>query len=237
MIPVAEFDETQFLLMATRKGQVVKNRLSDYSNPRKIGIKAVKVADDDELLCVKLTNGENQILMATRAGMAIRFHEEKVRPMGRFTGGVKGITLAPGDEVIGMVAATEDSSIMTVCERGFGKRTKLAEYRQTNRGGKGVINIRATERNGPVVRILQVLEDDQIIAITQKGVVIRYNVADLREIGRATQGVRLINLEEDDRVASIARIETEDEELNGEGEEGELEGDETGEDEDATDTE
>jgi len=216
---VAEFSEDHYLVMATRKGQIVKNRLSDYNNPRKVGIKAVKVADDDELICVKMTNGDNQILLATQAGMAVRFHEDKFRPMGRFTGGVKGITLAPGDQVVGMVAATEDSSILTVCERGFGKRTKLAEYRQTNRGGKGVINIRATERNGPVINVLQVLEDDQIIAITHKGVVIRYNVADLREIGRATQGVKLINLDDDDRVSSIARIEKTEEDVNGDDEE------------------
>lgn len=217
MIPVANFDENHYLVMATRKGQIVKNRLSDYNNPRKVGIKAIKVAEDDDLICVKMTDGENEILLATHAGMAVRFKEDKVRPMGRFTSGVKGITLAPGDEVIGMVAATVESSILTICENGYGKRTKLAEYRQTNRGGKGVINIRATDRNGPVVGILQVLEEDQIIAITQQAVVIRYNVADLREIGRATQGVKLINLDEGDKVSSIARIEKEDGDDNGNG--------------------
>ncbi len=224
MIPVAVFDDQHYLLMATRNGQIVKNRLSDYNNPRKVGIKAIKVADDDELISVKLTSGDNEILLATHAGMAVRFHEEKVRPMGRFTSGVKGITLAPGDEVVGMVAATSESSILTVCEHGYGKRTTISEYRQTNRGGKGVINIRATERNGPVVGILQVLEDDQIIAITQQGVTIRYNVSDLREISRATQGVKLMNLDDGDKVASIARIEKEDEDENGGDEEnGELE--------------
>lgn len=220
MIPVAEFRDDCYLIMATRRGQVVKNRLSDYNNPRKVGIKAIKVAEDDELICVKMTNGENQVLLATRAGMAVRFSEDKVRAMGRFTSGVKGITLASGDEVIGMVAATENSAILTICANGFGKRTKLADYRQTNRGGKGVINIRLSDRNGPVVGVLQVLEDDQIIAITQKGKSIRSNVADLRVIGRATMGVKLIKIDEDDRVSSIARIEKEEGEDVDEGENG-----------------
>ena len=226
MIPVAEFKGDNFIIMATKKGQVVKNRLSDYGNPRKIGIKAVKVAQNDELMGVKLTDGTNEILMATRCGMAIRFHESKVRPMGRFTGGVRGITLAPKDEVIGLVAATAESSILTVCERGYGKRTRLDEYRQTNRGGKGVINIRATERNGPVMGVLQVLDQDQIIAITEQGVSIRYNVSELRELSRATQGVRLIDVAEGDRLASLARIEESEEEENGgeEDEEAQAEG-------------
>jgi DNA gyrase subunit A len=215
LIPVAEFDDERFIVMATKKGRVVKNRLSNYNNPRRVGIKAVKVADDDELIGVKLTDGTNEILLGTRCGMAVRFQEEKVRPMGRFTSGVKGINLAAGDVVVGMVAATQESSILTVCEHGFGKRTKLAQYRLTNRGGKGVINIRATERNGPVVGILQVFEQDQIIAITEQGITIRYNVSDLREISRATQGVRLIDIAEGDRVSSLARIEKREEE-NGE---------------------
>ncbi len=223
MIPVAEFKDDQYLVMATKKGQIVKNKLSLYSNPRKVGIKAIKIAKDDELIMVKMTNGENEILLATRCGMAVRFPEEKVRAMGRFTGGVRGITLAPKDEVVSMIAsATSDCTILTICKHGFGKRTNLSEYRLTNRGGKGVINIRATDRNGPVVGALRVFESDQIIAITEKGVTIRYNVSDLRKISRATQGVKMIDVTEDDQVTSVARIaeETENED-NGNGNGGE----------------
>jgi len=223
---VARFDDEHFIVMATRRGQVVKNNLSLYGNPRKAGIKAINIADDDELIEVRLTNGDNEILLATRAGMAVRFHESKVRPSGRFTAGVRGISLAPGDEVIAMVAATADTAILTVCERGFGKRTKLSEYRQTNRGGKGVINIRASERNGPVVGMLVVLDEDQILAITEGGATIRYNVSDLREMQRATQGAKIIDVAPGDKLSSIARIEREDED-NGEEYE-EMESDDAG---------
>ncbi len=216
MIPVDKFSSDRYLLMCTRKGQVVRNSLDLYSNPRKVGIKAINIADDDDLISVRLTDGSQEMFIATREGMAVRFHEDDVRPMGRFVGGVRGVTLNKGDEVIGMQALRPGSTILTVCEHGFGKRTEAEAYRLTKRGGKGVINIRTTERNGNVIAVLDVLDTDELIMITQQGVAIRSKVSDLRVISRATQGVRLINLGEGDRLNSVARIE-EDKEIEGGG--------------------
>jgi DNA gyrase subunit A len=207
MIPISEFSEDQFLVMCTRRGQVVKNSLDLYSNPRKVGIKAINIAEDDELISVRLTDGNHELFIATRNGMAVRFKESDVRPMGRFVGGVRGVRLEGDDEVIGMVALRPASMILTVCEKGYGKRTQAAEYRLTKRGGKGVINIRTTDRNGRVIAVLDVIESDELIMISHHGQTIRSGVADMRVISRATQGVRLIDLEEEDAITSVARIE------------------------------
>ncbi len=221
LIPVDKFSEDRFLVMCTRKGQIVKNSLDLYSNPRKAGIKAINIAGDDELICVRLTNGNQEILIATRDGMAVRFKEDDARPMGRFVGGVRGISLRGEDEVIGMQALRPGSTVLTVCEHGFGKRTGAEEYRLTKRGGLGVINIRTSERNGKVIAVLDVADSDELIMITEQGVAIRSAVREMRIISRATQGVCLINLDEGDRLTSVARTEKEDEELAGaEGEEG-----------------
>ncbi len=214
MIPIAKFSEDRYLIMATRKGQVVKNALSLYSNPRKAGIKAINVEQGDELIGAKVSNGQQEIFMGTLKGMAVRFHESQVRPMGRFVGGVRGVRLRDDDEVIGLEILQPGSSILTVCANGYGKRTDAGEYRITNRGGVGVINIKTSERNGDVIAILEVFDGDELIMISTKGISIRSSVKEIRKISRATQGVRLINLGAGDMLASVARIE-EDTEVDG----------------------
>lgn len=215
MIPVVEFADDRFLIIATRKGQVIKNALSLYSNPRKTGIKAVKIGDDDAVLAAMVSNGNQEIFMGTKKGMAVRFDENQVRPMGRFVSGVRGIRLREGDEVIGLGILRQDSSILTVCENGYGKRTKASEYRRTNRGGLGVINIKTSDRNGDVVGCLEVFDTDEVILISKKGITIRSKMAEMRLISRATQGVRLINLNKGDHLISVARVEEEKADVNG----------------------
>ncbi len=207
MIPVKRFDDEHFLIMATRKGMVVKNALSLYSRPRVTGIKAIKIAQGDELIDVKMTNGMQEIFIGTKKGMAIRFHETDLRPMGRDVMGVRGIRLGKRDEVVGMEVMRPNSTILTVCEKGYGKRTGIEQYRLIRRGGKGVINIRVPERNGDVISVKEVFDDDELIMITQKGMAIRTAVSSLRIISRNTQGVRLIHLKPGDKLTSVARIE------------------------------
>ncbi len=217
VLPVREFDDQHFLLFATAKGQVCKQSLALYSHIRRTGIKAINIAEGDTLVDVKLTNGQQEIILATRRGMAIRFHESVVRPMGRDTSGVRGIQLNKGDEVIGLETPRPGATLLTVCERGYGKRSAIADYRMTNRGGKGVINIRTTERNGLVVAVKEVLDDDELIVMTREGRAIRLKVSDIRVISRNTQGVRIIDIAEGDLVTGVARLaESEDEEENGE---------------------
>ena len=207
MIPVREFDDKHYLVMCTAKGQIVKNALSLYANPRKVGINAIRIEDGDRLIAVKMTSGNQDIIIGTRHGMAVRFNEDGVRAMGRYVQGVRGITLRGDDEVVGMEVCRPHSTILTVCENGYGKRTAVDEYRLlTHRGGLGVINIRTTARNGKVIAIKEVLDGEELIMITQKGIAIRCAVANLRVIGRSTQGVRLINLEAGDLLTSVARI-------------------------------
>jgi DNA gyrase subunit A len=222
MIPIDKFDTDRYLMMCTRQGQIVRNSLDLYSNPRKVGIKAINIADGDELISVRLTNGTQEIVIATHLGMAVRFKEDDVRPMGRFVGGVRGITLGDDDYVVGMISLRPTATIMTVCQNGFGKRSEVEDYRLTKRGGKGVINIRATDRNGPVIAIMDVLETDDLIMISEQGESIRFAVKDLRIISRATQGVQLKKLNEGDKLTSVARIE-EDKDDNNELGEGEAE--------------
>ncbi|HRR31384.1 MAG TPA: DNA gyrase subunit A [Candidatus Sumerlaeia bacterium] len=218
VIPVQEFDDKHYLIMATKNGMVVKNALSLYSNPRRVGIKAVKVEENDELICVRLTNGNQEVFLGTRKGLAVRFKETNVRPSGRFTGGVIGIRLGKDDEVIGMEVLRPNSTILTVCENGFGKRTDADDYRLIKRGGKGVINIKVTERNGDVISIKDVIDDDELIMLTQQGMSIRTYVKLMRVISRNTQGVRLINLQEGDKIVAVARIEEKEEEGSEDGE-------------------
>jgi len=217
MVPVREFDDKHFLLFVTRRGQIIKNPLSLYNNPRKVGIKAIKLAEGDVLEQVLLTDGQNEIFIGTQNGMAVKFHESEVRPMGRDVGGVRGITLRDDDKVIGMTLARPDRTILTVCENGFGKRSPIDDYRLIKRGGIGVINIRTTDRNGRVISILDVTDKDEIMMITQSGMTVRSSLRDIRVIGRATQGVRLISLKEDDVLTSVVRIEEEEDEGGGAG--------------------
>ncbi len=218
VVPVSNFDEDKYLVFMTRKGQVQRNALSHYSNPRKVGIKAIKIVDGDELVAVRLTNGEQDLFIGTRNGMAIRFRETDVRAAGRFTQGVAGINLEQDDYVVGAEVIRPGGTILTTCERGFGKRSDVEEYRLIKRGGKGVINVRITEKNGPVVGVNEVTDQDELIVITEKGQTIRCRVSDFRVIGRATQGVRLFNIPEDDRITAVSRVEPEEE--DGEVEEG-----------------
>ena len=208
-LPVKEFREDQFVVMATKKGLVKKTELSAYSNPRQGGIIALGLEEGDRLIGVQLTDGQREILLGTRQGITIRFAEEEVRPMGRTAHGVKGITLEAGNEVIGMETITPDSttSILTVTEGGYGKRTPVGEYRVQGRGGKGIISVKTTERNGLAVGFLQVRDSDEIMLMAAQGKVLRCKVGDIREIGRNTQGVRILDLEgDDDRVVAVARL-------------------------------
>jgi DNA gyrase subunit A len=208
-LPVKEYREDRFVIMATKKGLIKKTELAAYSNPRQGGIIALGLEDGDKLIGVQLTDGRREILLGTKQGITIRFNEEDVRPMGRTAYGVKGITLEEGNEVIGMETITPDSttSVLTVTEGGYGKRTPVGEYRIQGRGGKGIISVKTTERNGLAVGFLQVRDSDEIMLIAAQGKVLRCKVGDIREIGRNTQGVRILDLEgEEDRVVAVARL-------------------------------
>jgi DNA gyrase subunit A len=208
MIPVKEFDENHYLLMATRAGTIKKTPLSEFRNPRKAGIIAVTLDEDDELVRVLLTDGKKEVLMVSKKGKAIRFSEEDVRPMGRSARGVRGMTLeGPDDEVVSMDIVDETTTLLTVTENGFGKRTEYSQYPAHRRGGKGVITIITNERNGPVSRVRSVAEDDELIFTSADGIIIRIPAKDISIQGRNTQGVRIINLKSGDKVAGIARIE------------------------------
>jgi DNA gyrase subunit A len=208
-LPVKEYREDRFVVMATKKGLIKKTELAAYSNPRQGGIIALGLEDGDRLIGVQLTDGHREILLGTKQGITIRFKEEEVRSMGRMAYGVKGITLEEGNEVIGMETITPDSTtaILTVTEGGYGKRTPVGEYRIQGRGGKGIISVKTTERNGQAVGFLQVRDDDEIILMAAQGKVLRCKVDDIREIGRNTQGVRILDLDGDeDRVVAVARL-------------------------------
>jgi DNA gyrase subunit A len=203
---VKDFSPGRYVLLATSKGIVKKTELSAFSNPRVGGIIALGVEADDSLIEAVLTSGEDEVLLATREGMSIRFGEDDVRPMGRAAYGVKGIELEAGDEVVGMEVVREPGVLLSVTAHGYGKRTELAEYRLQSRGGKGIINIKTTPRNGDVVGVKFISHDEEVMLITEKGMIIRLSTADISTIGRATQGVRLIQMEEGDRLVSVARL-------------------------------
>jgi DNA gyrase subunit A len=208
LLAVKEFDPDRFVVMGTRRGVVKKTELSAFRNPRAAGIIAMGVEESDAVIAAALSDGSEEVFIGTRDGMAIRFPEEDVRPTGRGAYGVRGIALRETDEVVAMevVAAGGGGTLLTVSERGYGKRTPLDEYRVQSRGGLGIINIHTTDRNGRVVGIAYVHDDDELMLITEQGKVLRTVTRDIRTIGRATQGVRLIGVEEDDRVVSIARL-------------------------------
>ena len=209
-----EYINSHYVIMATKKGQVKKTSLEQYSRPRTNGINAITIKDDDELLEAKLTDGKSQVMLAVKSGKAIRFEEEKTRPMGRNASGVRGITLAnDDDEVIGMVSVNDmESDILVVSENGYGKRSKLDDYRITNRGGKGVKTISVTNKTGELVAIKNVTDADDLMIINKSGIAIRMAVEDLRVMGRATQGVRLINLKGKDAIAAVAKVMQEEDE-------------------------
>ncbi len=214
-----EYVENNFIVLCTKKGTIKKTKLEAYSRPRASGIIAVNINEGDELIEAKLTNGKNEVIIANRGGMAIRFNEAKVRPMGRNATGVRGIRLV--DEVkggvVGMVCVENESEdILVVSEHGYGKRSKLEDYRITNRGGKGVKTMSITEKTGKLVTIKGVVDTDDLMIITKSGLTIRTPMNSIRVQGRATQGVRLINLREGDSIASVTYIEAaEDADLEG----------------------
>jgi DNA gyrase subunit A len=215
VVPVREFSESQSLLFATKQGTVKKTKLSEYSNPRSTGIKAIKIEKGDELIDVQITTGTNDIVLATRHGLSIRFHEQDVRDMGRDTTGVKGIELRAEDAVIGMVVIKREATLLVVTEKGMGKCSQIEEYRIQKRGGKGIITVNRTDKTGDAVSIMEVLPEDELMLITKQGVVIRMSVKGIRVSGRNTQGVKLVNLDERDLVMDVARVVSEGE---GEGE-------------------
>jgi DNA gyrase subunit A len=217
MVPVREFSDKQFLLFATQLGTVKKSALTEYSNPRSTGIKAIKIESGDQLIDVQITEGNNDIVLATKYGLSIRFHENDVREMGRDTTGVKGVDLSEGDQVKGMVVIKRDATLLVVTAKGMGKCSPIEEYRVQKRGGKGILTLNRTEKTGEVVALKEVLPDDELMLITKQGIVIRMPVKGIRVSGRNTQGVKLVNLDEGDFVCDVARVVIEDDEGGDEG--------------------
>jgi DNA gyrase subunit A len=212
-----DYVNSHYIIMATKKGQVKKTSLEQYSRPRTNGINAITIKEDDELLEAKLTTGDSQVMLALKSGKSIRFEESKTRPMGRNASGVRGITLGhPKDEVVGMIAVDDlEDTILVVSENGYGKRSKLEDYRITNRGGKGVKTLNITEKTGNLVAIKNVTDNDDLMIINKSGITIRLAVCNLRVMGRATQGVKLINLNSNDSIAAVAKVMHEEEEIEG----------------------
>ena len=211
-VTVREFTDTQSLIFATAQGVVKKTLLSAYGNPRATGINAINIEAGDQLIDVQVTDGTNDVVLATRDGMSIRFSEKDVREMGRATTGVRGIQLDGDDRVIGMVVIRRDATLLVVSERGLGKRSPLGDYRVQKRGGKGIITLRRTEKTGAVVALKEVLPEDELMLVTRQGVIIRLPVDGIRVIGRNTQGVKVMNLDPGDTVMDVARVVLEDEE-------------------------
>ncbi|PTM02739.1 MAG: DNA gyrase subunit A, partial [Bacteroidetes bacterium] len=212
-----DYINSHYVIMATKKGQVKKTSLEQYSRPRANGINAITIKEDDELLEAKLTTGESQVMLALKSGKAIRFEEAKTRPMGRNASGVRGIRLQneKTDEVIGMIAVDDmESDILVVSENGYGKRSSLEDYRITNRGGKGVKTISITEKTGNLVAIKNVIDSDGLMIINKSGIAIRMSVEDLRVMGRATQGVKLINLKGSDSIAAVAKVMNDEDDVD-----------------------
>ena len=203
-----EYISNHYVVMCTVKGQIKKTPLVSYSKPRQNGINAITIREGDQLLEAKLTTGNSQIMMAVKSGKAIRFEEEKVRPMGRTASGVRGVTLANDkDEVVGMICVDDfNSDVLVVSENGYGKRSSIEDYRITNRGGKGVKTINVTEKTGNLISLKNVNDENDLMVVNKSGITIRISVADLRQMGRATQGVRIIKLRGEDSIAAVAKV-------------------------------
>jgi DNA gyrase subunit A len=212
LLTVREFEDNKFVVMGTKRGVIKKTELSAFSNPRAGGIIAMGVEEGDAVIAVNISDGKGEIFIGTRDGMSIRFNEDDVRSMGRTAYGVRGISLRDDDEVVAMAVLSPGGTILSVTEQGYGKRTELDEYRVQSRGGIGIINIQTSDRNGKVIGIAQVSDDDELMLITQQGKILRMASKDIRTIGRSTQGVRLIDIEGDDRAVSIARLAERDDE-------------------------
>jgi DNA gyrase subunit A len=197
-----------YVVMVTKNGIIKKTSLEQYSRPRVNGINAIEIREDDQLLEAKLTTGTSEIMIATKGGKCIRFPEEKVRAVGRSSIGVRGVDLSDGDEVIGMIVVNDiqNETVLVVSEKGYGKRTAVEDYRITNRGGKGVITLNITEKTGNLIAIQSVTDEDGLMIINKSGVAIRMGMDDLRVMGRNTQGVRMINLKNNDEIAAVAKV-------------------------------
>ncbi|HUX67528.1 MAG TPA: DNA gyrase C-terminal beta-propeller domain-containing protein, partial [Terriglobales bacterium] len=218
MLPIKDLEsETEFVVMITRSGTIKKTPVKDFSNPMARGIIAMGVDKGDELVKAKLSDGKSEIFLATHEGQGIRFLESDVRPMGRTAFGVRGMKLDAGDFIVGMEVAGDPSQlVLSVTEAGYGKRTALEEYRLQSRGGSGVINVKTTARNGKVVAVMAVSEAPEVMIISQQGKIIRCGSSSIREVGRASQGVRILRLEEGDQVAAASVLPPEEAEGNGE---------------------
>jgi DNA gyrase subunit A len=210
-VPVRDFESGGYILLATKQGKVKKTELGAFSHPRAGGILAITLEEGDEVMAARRTDGQREVLLSSKGGMIIRFAEEEARPMGRIAGGVRGIEVDEGDQVISADVVQEGATILTVTERGYGKRTPLDEYRLQGRAGKGIIDIKTAGRNGNVVGMLHVREGDDVLVVTTKGKMIRLHAADVTSQGRNTMGVRIIDLDPDDQVGSLARVEAEQE--------------------------
>jgi len=211
IVRVRDFPEDRYLMFATAQGQVKKTSLAEYANVRSTGINAINIREDDRLIDVQLTDGSNDVILATRDGMSIRFSEGDAREMGRATQGVRGINLGEGDRVIGMVVVGRDGTLLTATEKGMGKRSDVDDYRPQRRGGKGLINLKTSQKTGRVVAVKEVVDDDELMLVTRNGVINRQSASEIRVIGRNTQGVRLITLDEGDELVDVARVISEDE--------------------------
>ena len=218
-----DYINSNYIVLCSKKGIIKKTTLEAYSRPRQNGVNAITIKEGDQLLEAKLTNGEKDIMLAVKSGKAIRFPEHKVRPMGRTASGVRGITLNDEeDEVIGMICIEpEKANVLVVSENGYGKRSDIEDYRITNRGGKGVKTINLTEKTGKLISLIDVTDEDNLMIITKSGLTIRLEVSSLRVMGRNTQGVRLINLRNDDAIAAVAKVSAAKEEER-EGEENDV---------------
>jgi len=211
-VSVKEFSDDQYIIMATKNGMINRTALSLYSKPRKGGVFAMEIKEGDELIQAKISNGSDNIIMATKDGKSIRFTEQEVRATGRRTKGVKGITINSNDAAIGMLVLKNDGHVLVASENGYGKKSSTEEYRVQQRSGKGVYTLKKTEKTGSLVSILEVVESDDIMIITSAGVMIRQNTNAIRTIGRNTQGVRLIRLDDGATISSVTKVVKEDEE-------------------------
>ena len=213
-LPVSEFDDSKYIIMATKKGVINRTSLSLYSKPRKGGVFAMDIKEGDQLIQAKISNGEDSIIMATKDGKSIRFEEKQVRPTGRRTKGVRGIRLSETDEVIGMLIAKREGTVLVTSENGYGKRSLLDAYRIQSRGGKGVYTMKKTTKTGQLVTILETTDDDDLMIITNAGVMIRQKVDLIRVIGRNTQGVKLIRLDDGSKISSVTKVINDTEETD-----------------------
>jgi DNA gyrase subunit A len=213
-IPISEYSEDQYLVMATRNGTIKKTALKEFDTNRSGGLICISLAEDDELVGIELTDGSSELMLVTKYGQAIRFAEDQIRPMGRTAQGVIGIRLDKEDEVVGLAVASDDADLLVVTELGYGKRTAISEYPLQNRGGKGVITLKKNERTGPVVGILVVREGNEIMLISIEGIMIRMKVSEISIQGRNTMGVTLMRLDEKDQIVAVADIVGREEDMD-----------------------